>query len=121
MGARRLSCAVRVTVADAPQPPPSVFAVGCVATAVLVLARAAAAHSPLCRPGGGGPARFPGTSETRISLGDYSKAIEYQTQCLAIAKEVGDRSGEGGAYGNLKIAYRTLGTLSKQSSATRRT
>ena len=32
MSARKLPCAVRVTVADAPQPPPSVFAVGCVAT-----------------------------------------------------------------------------------------
>ena len=31
------------------------------------------------------------------SHGDYAKAIEYHTHCLAIAKEVGDRAGEGGA------------------------
>jgi hypothetical protein len=31
------------------------------------------------------------------SLGDFSKAIEYHTQHLAITKEVGDRAGEGGA------------------------
>ena len=34
------------------------------------------------------------------NLGDFNKAIEYQTQHLAIAKEVGDRAGEGTAYGN---------------------
>ncbi len=28
-------------------------------------------------------------------LGDFSKAIEYHTQRLAIAMEVGDRAGEG--------------------------
>jgi hypothetical protein len=48
---------------------------------------------------------------------DYSKAIEYHGQCLAIAKEVGDRAGEGkanGIYGNLVNAYHeTLGNLSK--------
>ena len=31
------------------------------------------------------------------SLRDFSKAIEYHTQHLAIAKEVGDRAGEGRA------------------------
>ena len=35
------------------------------------------------------------------SLGDFNKAIEYHTLDLAIAKEVGDRAGEGTAYGNL--------------------
>ncbi len=35
------------------------------------------------------------------SKGAFSKAIEYHTQRLAIAKEVGDRAGEGGAYDNL--------------------
>ena len=38
------------------------------------------------------------------SQGDFSKAIEYHTQHLAIAKEVGDRAGEGRAYANLGIA-----------------
>ena len=40
----------------------------------------------------------------RLKLFDYSKAIEYHTQDLAIAKEVGDRAGEGRAYGNLGSA-----------------
>jgi tetratricopeptide (TPR) repeat protein len=47
------------------------------------------------------------------SLEDYSKAIEYHTQDLTIAKEVGDRAGEGRAYGNLGNAYKSLGDLSK--------
>ena len=38
------------------------------------------------------------------SLGDFSRAIEHHTQHLAIAKEVGDRAGEGRAYCNLGIA-----------------
>ena len=33
------------------------------------------------------------------SLGDFSQAIEHHTQDLAIAKEVGDRAGEGTAFG----------------------
>ena len=37
--------------------------------------------------------------------GQYGKAIEYHTQHLAIAKEVGDRAGEGRAYGNLGGSY----------------
>ena len=47
-----------------------------------------------------------------LNLGDFAKAIEYHTQDLAIAKEVGDRAGEGGAYGNLGIAYRSKGDFS---------
>ena len=35
------------------------------------------------------------------------------TQDLAIAKEVGDRVGEGAAYGNLGNAYRSQGDFSK--------
>jgi tetratricopeptide (TPR) repeat protein len=42
-----------------------------------------------------------------------SKAIEYQTQHLAIAKEVGDRAGEGMAYGNLGNAYESQGDYAK--------
>ena len=45
--------------------------------------------------------------------GDFSKAIEYHGQHLAIAKEVGDRAGEGRAYGNLGIAYRSQGDFSQ--------
>ena len=34
-------------------------------------------------------------------MGDYQKAIEYHAKDLKIAKEIGDRAGEGRAYGNL--------------------
>ena len=47
------------------------------------------------------------------SLGDFSKAIEYHTQHLAITKEVGDRAGEGVAFGNLGISYQSQGDFSK--------
>ena len=46
-------------------------------------------------------------------LGDYAKAIEYHTQHLTIAKEVGNRAGEGAAYGNLGCAYSSQGDFSK--------
>jgi tetratricopeptide (TPR) repeat protein len=48
-----------------------------------------------------------------LSLGGYAKAIEYHTQWLTIAKEVGDRAGEGGAYGSLGNAYQSLGDFAK--------
>ena len=38
-------------------------------------------------------------------MGDFDKAIKYHTQHLVIAMEVGDLTGEGRAYGNLRIAY----------------
>jgi tetratricopeptide (TPR) repeat protein len=47
------------------------------------------------------------------SQGDYAKAIAYHTQHLAMAKEVGDRAGEGKAYANLGNAYRSQGDFSK--------
>ena len=43
------------------------------------------------------------------SLGDFSKAIDHHGLDLAIAKEVGDRAGEGKAYGNLGNAYQSQG------------
>ena len=43
------------------------------------------------------------------SLGDFKQAIKYHNQHLSIAKEIGDKAGEGGAYGNLGNAYRSLG------------
>ena len=42
------------------------------------------------------------------SQGDVSKAIKYHTQHLAIAKEVGDRAGEGTAYANLGTCHMHL-------------
>ena len=41
------------------------------------------------------------------------QALEYHTQRLAIAKEVGDLAGEGRAYGNLSITYRSQGYFAK--------
>ena len=48
-----------------------------------------------------------------MSQGDYAKAIEYHDKHLAIAKEVGDRAGEGRAYANLGIAYYSQGDYAK--------
>ena len=45
-----------------------------------------------------------------FSLRDYAKAFEYLTQCLAMAKEVGDESVIA-AYGNLGNAYLAQGDL----------
>ncbi len=42
-------------------------------------------------------------------LGFVGKAIEYHEQALKIAREIGDRCGEGYALGNLGIAYKDLG------------
>ena len=42
------------------------------------------------------------------SQGDFSKAIEYHTMDLAIAKEVGDLAGEGRANGKLGTCHMHL-------------
>ena len=47
------------------------------------------------------------------SLGNISKALEHHNEHLTIAKEVGDRAGEGQAYGNLGIAYDSQGDYAK--------
>ena len=41
------------------------------------------------------------------------KAIQYHEKHLKIAKEIGDRAGEGRAYGNLGLAYQSLGDYQK--------
>ena len=46
-------------------------------------------------------------------LGDNKKAIEYLEKQLKIAIEIGDQSGEGGAYGNIGNAYQSLGDYRK--------
>ncbi|KAL9963813.1 hypothetical protein ACROYT_G027358 [Oculina patagonica] len=56
---------------------------------------------------------FDNLSNTYYSLGDFKKAIEYHERHLKIAKEVGDRAGEGKSYGNLGNAYRSLGDFKK--------
>jgi tetratricopeptide (TPR) repeat protein len=50
---------------------------------------------------------------TYRKLGGFSKAIVYHKELLAIAKEVGNRSGGVTTYGNLCIAYERLGNFSK--------
>ena len=42
-----------------------------------------------------------------------AKAIEYHEKLLKIAIEIGDRAGEGAAYGNLGNAYDSLGQYPK--------
>ena len=39
------------------------------------------------------------------------KAIGFYEQHLAIAREIGDRRGEGNALGNLGVAYTALGQV----------
>ena len=41
--------------------------------------------------------------------GQFKTAIDYHQRHLEIAKEVGDKAGEGGSYGNLGNAYCSLG------------
>ena len=43
------------------------------------------------------------------ALGDFRAAIACHTEHLAIAREVGDRAGEGSAHGNLGNAHQALG------------
>ncbi len=52
-------------------------------------------------------------SADRIGRRAPARAIESHTQCLEIAKEMGDRAGEGKAYGNLGNTYESLGDFSK--------
>ncbi len=52
-----------------------------------------------------------GTSHHRLS--EVQKAIEYYEQRLSIAREIGDRYGQGIALGNLGIAYKDLGKIQK--------
>ena len=49
------------------------------------------------------------------SLGDFEKAIEYHKRSLKIAKEMGDKAGEGKRYCNLgnAQAYDSLGDFEK--------
>ena len=46
---------------------------------------------------------------TYQSLGQYQQAIEFHQQSLNIAKEIGNRLGEGSALGNIGNAYQCLG------------
>ena len=75
---------------------------------VLVTQRKCAdARSTLPAPGQG--LAYGNLGNAYRSLGDYAKAIEYYTQDLAIAKDVGDRVGEGMVYAtNLSAGHMYL-------------
>jgi hypothetical protein len=59
-----------------------------------------------------GRARRTGTLAT-LFQGDYVKAIKYHWQDLIIAKEVGNRAGEGKVYEELGNTYSSKGDFSK--------
>ena len=46
---------------------------------------------------------------TYCGLGQFKRAIKYHQRHLEIAKEMGDKAGEGVSYGNLGNAYQGLG------------
>lgn len=50
-------------------------------------------------------------------LEDFRKAINLNELSLKIAKEMGDRRGQGDIYSNLGIAYRNLGDFTKAKDA----
>ncbi|MBE9040788.1 tetratricopeptide repeat protein [Oscillatoriales cyanobacterium LEGE 11467] len=52
---------------------------------------------------------FNGMGNAYHSLGEYQRAIDFYQQYLAIAREIGNRNGEGTALGNLGVAYQFLG------------
>ena len=54
-----------------------------------------------------------GTAYTSNRSGDCRKALEYHEKHLKIAQEMGDRAGEGSAYGNLGNAYWSLSKYQK--------
>ena len=79
-------------------------------------------ESPGAVPGRGGPpamrpelvGRLLGTlGLAYYRLGQVERAIGFYEQRLAIAREIGDRRGEGTALGNLGIAYADLGQVER--------
>ena len=52
-------------------------------------------------------------NDAYVNFKDFQKAIEYHERDLEISKELGDRAGEGKAYGNLGNAYHSLGDFQK--------
>ena len=55
-----------------------------------------------------------------ILLGEYQRAIEYIKKTLLIAKDVGDRAGQGKSYGNLGHIYSLLGEYKRAQEYTNR-
>ena len=50
-----------------------------------------------------------GNDKLYFPLDGFRKALEYHEKRFKIAIEIGDRAGEGQAYGNLGVAYDSLG------------
>jgi tetratricopeptide (TPR) repeat protein len=48
-----------------------------------------------------------------LHLANYSEATNFYHQSLTIAREIGNRQGEGSALGNLGLAYKNLGNYTK--------
>ena len=83
--------------------------------------RAGAGHRPGDRrpPRRGSRSGQPGERLRRPGE-DACRAIEFHEQALAIAREIGDRRGEGSWLGNLGNAYAAWGRRAAPSSATSR-
>ena len=63
------------------------------------------------RPPGRGRRRWATWGSATSSLGDYRQAIDLHTQALAIARDIGDRQGEGIELGNLGLCHYQPGRL----------
>ncbi len=50
------------------------------------------------------------------AIGQATQAISYYNQALVIAKEIGDRHGEGADLGNLGLAFKNLGQIEEAIS-----
>ncbi len=62
----------------------------------------------LCRPSRRSPLpAMPGPTA------EQERLMERLIEMATVAKEVGDRAGEGNAYGGLGVAYRSLGDFSQ--------
>ena len=48
-----------------------------------------------------------------FSLGEYRNAQNFYEKALAISKEIGDREGESGSYGNLGAVCQSFGEYGK--------
>ena len=48
-----------------------------------------------------------------MKLGQFERAVAFHSKHLALALKVGDKAGEGRAYGNLSNAYKAHGQLER--------
>ena len=83
--------------------------------AVVAQERAAMAVAAAVRTSMPGKAAWVNSTLGRAyrKLGNFSKALEHHKEHLTMATEVGNRAGEGLAYGKLGIAYQSQGDYAK--------